>query len=68
MTRFRDDNTEGYSADELDELNEAFEQNMATVPDWMCGDDLAAGSYQDHVAEMVLSRFDRGLRGDDLLW
>lgn len=62
MTRFRMDNTEGYSAAELAEMNAAFEAMIARCP--LSSD---TKSWQDHVAEKVQFQFDAGFRGDKLV-
>lgn len=63
--RFRDDNTEGYTATDLAALNAAFATIMGDS-EW-CTEDDAYKSWQDHVAETLLSRYDAGERGDSLL-
>jgi len=62
--RFRDDNTEGYDAKSLGLLNAAWERLAISEHD---SSDIVVASLQDHLAEKLLSRFDDGLRGDDLL-
>jgi len=62
--RFRDDNTEGYDAADLKALNAALERLAISEHD---SSDIMVASLQDHLAEKLLSRFDDGLRGDDLL-
>jgi hypothetical protein len=70
MTRFRMDNTEGYNQAELDALNEAFEEVMNNTYDpaqQAAGyyDSIEYKSWQDHVAETLLARFDAG---ESLVW
>lgn len=60
MKRFRMDNTDGYSQPELDEMNQAFEQIMADNydPDSLANgyyDSIEYKSWQDHIAETILS-------------
>lgn len=57
MKRFRRDNTEGYTQDDLDALNEAFERELATH-DYEHLDDAARGSFEDHIAEQVQQVYD----------
>lgn len=67
--RFRLDNTTGYAQSDLDALNRAFETIMDDSADvwagwFMTGD--AFKSWQDHVAERLLARYDAGERGESL--
>ena len=69
---FRQDNTDGYSGADLAALNAAFEQIMKAnaelwANDTSPGRDLAFKSWQDHVAEELLLRYDQGHRGDALV-
>jgi hypothetical protein len=52
--RFREDNTEGYSASELAELNRLFEQAKADVE----YDENDGASWLDRIAEAVQATFD----------
>jgi hypothetical protein len=53
---FTTDNTEGYSAADLAELNRDFAISMSTC---IIRDEDTLRSYEKHVAEEVLARFDR---------
>jgi hypothetical protein len=55
--RFRMDNTEGYSQDQLDVLNERFDLAMRQYQD-VGEDDFRRKSLEDHVAETVLADYD----------
>lgn len=55
--RFRRDNTEGYTQDQLDELNRMFDAYMATS-DTEHLDDSAQASFEDFAAEQVQAQFD----------
>lgn len=70
MTKFRTDNTEGYEQSDLDALNSAFDDIMAeNASAWCMASPHRPGDYQswqDHVAEKLLSAYDSGLRGEDL--
>lgn len=61
MKRFRTDNTEGYDTADLAALNEAFDIIMSYED---CED--SDKSHRDAVAEALLARYDRGLRGKAL--
>lgn len=54
MARFTDDNTDGYTDQQLAELNKRFEARAAAVD----MDDQNAKSTLDHIAERVLAEFD----------
>jgi len=54
MERFRTDNTEGYSADQLAELNRIYKARVVAMPDEAQADK----SICDYVAEHVLAEFD----------
>lgn len=59
MPRFTDQNTEGYSAEDLERLNVQFAREMERRDAVMSAmDDLARKSYEDHIAERVLADFD----------
>jgi len=62
--RFRRDNTEGYDAADLAELNAAWDRLAISAHD---SSDIVAASMQDHLSEKLLSRFDAGERGDALV-
>ena len=60
MNRFRTDNTDGYDAAELAELNEAFDE--------LTGDGaIDDTSFFDHVSETLLFAYDQGYRGENLI-
>jgi len=63
--RFRADNTEGYDAADLAELNAAWDRLAISTHD--ASSDIVAASMQDHLSETLLSRFDAGARGDALV-
>jgi hypothetical protein len=65
MTRFTDDNTDGYDADDLRALNAAWDSLPCVVLDE--DTDIGAQSMLDHVSEQLLCSYDRGLRGDALV-
>lgn len=59
MARFTDQNTEGYSAEDLAFMNDQFCREMARQGVTMVQmDDLARKSYEDHLAELILADFD----------
>jgi hypothetical protein len=58
MQRFRMDNTEGYTQEQLDYLSERFATWMADE-DLAGLDDMARKSYEDHIAESLLALYDR---------
>ncbi len=70
MTRFRADNTDGFTRAELNELNAAFAEivnlHHSCGADWD-RDSSADLSWQDHVAEELLSAYAAGHRGDGLI-
>jgi hypothetical protein len=66
MNRFRGDNTEGYDASELAELNAAWRQITSHGVD-TGSDDLAIQSMLDHWEAELLSTYDAGNRGEDLV-
>lgn len=59
MTRFNIDNTEGYSGDEIAELNAEFDRQVASLIDDHWNDDEPDKSMLDHLAERLLVQFDR---------
>ncbi len=63
MAYFRDDNTEGYDAADLEILNAAWSSFPISVAD---DTDIGVKSTQDHIAAELLFRFDAGKRGDEL--
>jgi hypothetical protein len=65
-TRFRTDNTEGYTGDELAELNDAFNQILAEEHAADSVNEEACKSHEDYIAEQLLVRYDAGKRGNDL--
>ena len=68
-TRFKTDNTDGYSQGDLDVLNAAFDAIMVDNASAWCMADGSRDDYkswQDHVAETLLSRYDAGERGESL--
>ena len=54
MTRFTNQNTEGYSDAELGELNRRFDAECTRIDP----DDSMSGSTYDHIAEQVLADYD----------
>ena len=64
MTRFTQDNTDGYDAADLKALNAAWDSLPISVAD---DTDIAVKSLQDHISEELLASYDRGLRGEMLL-
>lgn len=60
--RFRRDNTEGYTQDQLDELNRLFDAYMASS-DTEHLDDSALASFEDFAAEQVQAQFDYSPHG-----
>jgi hypothetical protein len=66
MTRFRQDNTQGYSDADLDEMNAVFDHIM--TEDYPDSDepDFNRKSFEDHVAEKIQFAFDQGARGASL--
>lgn len=54
MPTFRCDNTEGYSAKQLAELNRRYDERIATLTD----DERAEKSLTDHIAEQIRVDFD----------
>lgn len=66
MTQFRMDNTDGYSAAELAELNDAW--NALTTYDQLNGmSDFSRNEYFKHLTERLQEAYDLGARGDMLL-
>jgi hypothetical protein len=63
--QFRDDNTDGYSADELAELNAAWARISRAAPD--PDGDWAIESMLDNWSETLLAEYDSGKRGEDLV-
>lgn len=61
-TRFRMDNTDGYTQAELNEMNAALDEMIARCP--VSSD---SKSWQDNVAERVHFQFDAGFRGEKLI-
>lgn len=59
--RFTTDNTEGYSARDLEDLNAAFSVRIAELR--AQGEDTDDKSFCDRVAERVLSAFDAAKGG-----
>lgn len=57
MARFTPDNTENYTAADLDELNRRFDAAMAETG-FDDVDDIARKSYEDRVAEGILADYD----------
>ena len=66
MDYFRDDNTQGYSAEDLAALNAAWAELGISLFDE--DEDDVVRTVQDHVAAGLLAAFDRGLRGDALVY
>jgi hypothetical protein len=54
--QFREDNTEGYSKAQLDELNRRYDLAIADEPE--TDDEVAEKSLRDYVAEKILAQFD----------
>lgn len=71
MAHFRDDNTEGYDAAALAELNAAFDKIMAQYASaWSKAAPVVRvhyKSWQDHIGEVLQYLFDQGVRGDNLV-
>jgi hypothetical protein len=67
MAKFRDDNTEGYDAGELVELNAAWERIMSHGAPAEDDDDMAVRSMLDHWSETLLAEYDAGKRGGNLV-
>lgn len=66
MNRFRQDNTEGYSAAQLAILNEEFDLRASEVEDYLDTlSDLERKSHLDHIAENVQSEFDTTTKAND---
>jgi hypothetical protein len=65
MTRFTNDNTEGYAPSDLRALNTAWNSLPCVVLDEDA--DIGAKSMLDHVSEQLLYSYDRGLRGEALV-
>jgi hypothetical protein len=65
MTKFAEDNTEGYDAEDLKMLNAAWQSLPCVVLDE--DDDIGARSMLDHIAERLLVEYDRGKRGEALV-
>jgi hypothetical protein len=59
MDRFTMDNTEGYTEEELDALNEMFEDQMDEEAEHLelCRMEGTLKSYVDYVAESLLARY-----------
>lgn len=59
MPRFTQDDTEGYSDQDLIALNAAYEEMVYLPPDALARmNDLTLGSWEDHCAEQVQFDFD----------
>lgn len=58
MPRFTEQNTEGYSREDLAFLNDQFEREICRVRIALPMDDDARKSHEDHLAEMILADFD----------
>ena len=54
MNKFRDDNTNGYTVEQLAELNWRYAERLTALP----ADSRAEKSVRDHVAERVLAEYD----------
>jgi hypothetical protein len=68
MDRFRPDNTEGYSQEDLAALNAAFEFVMRHHPSIdHRTDTVEFAMWQDDVASLLLERYDAGERGEELI-
>jgi hypothetical protein len=65
MTQFRDDNTNGYDAAELAELNAAWTR-IASHGAPLDSDDIAVRSMLDNWSETLLAEYAAGKRGADL--
>jgi len=63
--QFRADNTDGYSADELAELNAAWTRIASAAPD--PGIDWAIRDMLDNWSDTLLAEYDSGKRGEDLV-
>ena len=61
---FRGDNTDGYTAKDLEALNVAWESLPISVAD---ADDIAVASVQKHIMTALMEHYDRGLRGEALI-
>jgi len=67
MTRFRQDNTQGYDAADLTELNSAWEQITSHGGYALEDGDDASKSMLDNWSETLLSEYDSGKRGESLV-
>jgi hypothetical protein len=68
MARFTQDNTEGYNAADLANLNAAYSAIVNLQSAWFAdADEVAAKSQEDHIASKLLARYDIGVRGNNLL-
>lgn len=65
--RFRMDNTEGYSADDLAALNAAWRQITSHGAPAEDTDDIGEASMLDHWSERLLAEYDAGKRGERLV-
>jgi hypothetical protein len=66
MTQFRPDNTEGYTATDLADLNVAWDR--LTAQDHLLGfDDDRMASYHKWLIVVLLGHYDAGRRGDELV-
>ena len=63
--KFRADNTDGYNAAELAELNTAWARIASAAPD--PDDDWAIQDMLDNWSETLLTEYDAGKRGEDLV-
>lgn len=67
MTRFTDQNTEGYDVTDLAALNDALARVLAKHADWLASaNEDVRKSYEDHVSERLLAAYDVGKRGNAL--
>ncbi len=66
MKRFREDNTQGYDAAELADLNTAWEQITSHGAPSDDDDDIAVKSMLNNWSETLLSEYDAGKRGAGL--
>lgn len=67
MTRFTSENTDGYSAIALADLNWAFDRVLADNRGQFANDELGRKSWEDAIAERLLAAYDDGKRGAELI-
>jgi hypothetical protein len=65
MARFTADNTNGYTDEDLAELNAAYDEIIGSFQ--LDDDPMVRKTVNDDFAETLLARFDNGLRGAELV-